>query len=150
MEEAAVYKRILIPTDGSEASQRAILASVDFAREVGADIVGLTATPEFRVLSADSAMLEATPEQFAASCEARARHLLADVDSAAREAGVPCRLEHAVDDDPYTAIIDTARRLGCDLIAMASHGRHGLKGLLLGSETQKVLVHSSIPVLVHR
>lgn len=150
MEEAAVYKRILIPTDGSEASRRAILSSVDFAREVGADIVGLTATPEFRVLSADSAMLEATPEQFAATSKAWARRLLADVDNAAREAGVACRLEHVVDDDPYMAIIETARRLGCDLIAMASHGRHGLKGLLLGSETQKVLVHSSIPVLVHR
>jgi nucleotide-binding universal stress UspA family protein len=150
MEATAMYKRILIPTDGSEASQRAILAGIDFAREVGAEVVGLTATPEFRVLSTDSAMLEATPEDFALSCEARARHLLADVDSAAREAGVPCRLEHAVNNDPYVAIIDTARSLGCDLIAMASHGRHGLKGLLLGSETQKVLVHSSIPVLVHR
>jgi nucleotide-binding universal stress UspA family protein len=150
MEEAAVYKRILIPTDGSEASQRAILSAVEFAREVGAEVVGLTATPEFRVLSADSAMLEATPDDFAASCKARALQLLADIDSAAREAGVSCRLEHVVDDDPYIAIIDTARSLGCDLIAMASHGRHGLKGLLLGSETQKVLVHSSIPVLVLR
>ena len=145
-----MYKRILIPTDGSEASQRAILAGVEFAREVGADVVGLTATPEFHVLSTDSTMLEDTPEQFAAGSDMRARRILADVENAARDAGVPCRTEHVVDDDPYAAIIAAARNLGCDLIVMASHGRRGLKGLLLGSETQKVLVHSAIPVLVHR
>jgi nucleotide-binding universal stress UspA family protein len=68
-----MYKRILIPTDGSEASQRAILAGVEFAREVGAEVVGLTATPEFSVLSTDSDMLEDTPEQYAAASAARAR-----------------------------------------------------------------------------
>lgn len=76
--------------------------------------------------------------------------MLADVERAAADAGVPCRVEHAVADDAYVAIIETARTLGCDLIVMASHGRRGLRGLLLGSETQKVLVHSAIPVLVHR
>jgi nucleotide-binding universal stress UspA family protein len=145
-----MYKRILIPTDGSEASQRAILAGVEFARDVGAEVVGLTATPEFSVLSTDSDMLEDTPEQYAANSAARAARVLSDVQSAANKAGVPCRTEHAVDDDPYAAIIAAAAQSGCDLIVMASHGRHGLKGLLLGSETQKVLVHSAIPVLVHR
>ena len=145
-----MYKRILIPSDGSEASERAILAGVGFAREVGAEVVGLTVTPPFRVVTADSVMLEDTPEQFDAASSALARGILAVIEDAARDAGVPCRSEHAVEDDPYAAIIDTARRLGCDLIAMASHGRHGLKGLLLGSETQKVLVHGTIPVLVHR
>jgi len=145
-----MFKRILIPTDGSDASQRAILAGADFAREIGAEIVGLTVTPEFHVLSADSEMLEDTPDEFAARGVARARRILADVDDAARDAGVACRSEHAVGDDPYEAIIDTARNLGCDLILMASHGRRGLKGFLLGSVTQKVLVHSALPVLVHR
>jgi nucleotide-binding universal stress UspA family protein len=145
-----MYKRILIPTDGSEASQRAILAGVEFARETGAEVVGLTATPEFSVLSTDSDMLEDTPEQFAANSAARAARVLRDIESAAGESGVPCRTEHVVDDDPYAAIIAAARRSGCDLIVMASHGRRGIKGLLLGSETQKVLVHSTIPVLVHR
>jgi nucleotide-binding universal stress UspA family protein len=145
-----MYKRILIPTDGSEASQRAILAGVEFAREVGAEVVGLTATPEFSVLSTDSDMLEDTPEQYAATSAARAARVLGELQSAADEAGVPCRTEHAIEDDPYAAIIAAAQKSGCDLIVMASHGRHGLKGLLLGSETQKVLVHSTIPVLVHR
>lgn len=145
-----MYKRILIPSDGSETSERAILAGVEFAREVGAEVVGLTVTPEFHVLSTSSEMIEDTPEQFAAAGEARARRILAGIDRAAREAGLACRLEHTLDDDPYAAIVATAESLGCDLIVMASHGRRGLKGLLLGSETQKVLVHSTVPVLVHR
>jgi nucleotide-binding universal stress UspA family protein len=145
-----MYQRILIPSDGSEASQRAILAGVEFARDVGAEVVGLTATPEFHVLSTDSAMLEDTPDGFAARSTAQARRILGDVESAARDAGVACRSEHVVSDDPYDAIIAAAQRFGCDLIIMASHGRRGLKGFLLGSETQKVLVHSTIPVLVHR
>jgi nucleotide-binding universal stress UspA family protein len=145
-----MYKRLLIPTDGSDASQRAILAGVDFARELKAEVVAVSATPEFHVLSADSAMLEDTPDEFAARSAAQARRILGEAENAARDAGVPCRSEHVVNDDPYAAIIDTAQRLGCDLIVMASHGRRGLKGLLLGSETQKVLVHSTIPVLVHR
>ncbi|WP_323141890.1 universal stress protein [Massilia phyllosphaerae] len=145
-----LYRRILLPTDGSEASQRAILSGVAFAREVGADVVGFTATPAFHVLSTDPDMIGDTAEQYADASQERGRRLLADVDSAAREAGVPCTLEQAVSDEPWQAIVDSARRLGCDLIVMASHGRRGLGGLLLGSETQKVLVHSAIPVLVHR
>jgi nucleotide-binding universal stress UspA family protein len=137
----ALYRRILLPTDGGEASQRAILAGVAFAREIRADVVGLVATPASRIPDA---------ERHDAASHARGGRLLADVDAAARDAGVPCRLEQAVADHPWEAIVETAQRLGCDLIVMASHGRRGIKGLLLGSETQKVLVHSTIPVLVHR
>ena len=145
-----LYRRILLPTDGSEASQRAILAGVGFARELGADVVGLTATPAFRVLSADPGMIEDTADGYAEASRERGGRLLDAVERAAAEAGVPCRLEQAVSDEPWQAIIDTAYRFGCDLIVMASHGRRGLGGLLPGSETQKVLVHSAIPVLVHR
>lgn len=145
-----MYKRILLPTDGSEASARAIQAGVDFARELGAEVVGMTATPPFRIFSMDTRMLEDTPERYATDAAARARQLLDPIEAAARAAGLSCRLEQVESDQPWQAIIDTAQRLGCDLIAMASHGRHGLSGLLLGSQTQKVLVHSAIPVLVHR
>jgi nucleotide-binding universal stress UspA family protein len=145
-----LFRRILVPTDGSEASERAILAGVAFARALGADIVGLTATPGFRVLSTDPEMIEDTADQYAAASRERGRRLLATVEQAASEAGVACRLEQTVSDEPWEAIVETAKRLGCDLIVMASHGRRGLSDLLLGSETQKVLVHSTIPVLVHR
>ena len=145
-----LYRRMLLPTDGAEASQRAIFAGVAFARELGAEVIGLTAVPSFRVLSADPEMVGDTADEYAEASRERARHLLADVENAAREAGVACRVEHVMSDEPWESIVETARRLDCDLIVMASHGRRGVKSLLLGSETQKVLVHSNIPVLVHR
>ncbi|HBF50912.1 MAG TPA: universal stress protein [Massilia sp.] len=145
-----MFKRILIPTDGSSASQRAILAGASLARETGAEIIGLTVTPPFHTLSADPEVLESTPAQYEQQARQQAERILADVESAAREAQVPYRIEHASGDSPYEIIISTARDAGCDLILMASHGRKGIKGLLLGSETQKVLVHSAIPVLVYR
>jgi nucleotide-binding universal stress UspA family protein len=150
MSNRPIYTRILIPTDGAEASQRAILAGVDFARELGAEVVGLFATPAFHLFSTDSEALEDTPAQYAAASSGKAARTLSQVASAARDAGVGCRTEHVVSDSPWEAIVEAAPRLGCDLIVMASHGRKGLKGLLLGSETQKVLVHSTVPVLVHR
>ena len=145
-----MYKRILLPTDGSETSRRAVQAGVEFARGIGAEIVGLHVTPPFHLLTANSQMLEDTPEQYAADCSQRARRVLTDVESVARAAGITFRLEHVSSNAPHEAIIETAKRLRCDLIMMASHGRHGVKGLLLGSETQKVLGHSAMPVLVHR
>lgn len=145
-----MYKRILLPTDGSDASERAILAGIDFAKAVGAEVVAMTATPGFRIFTSDSAMLEQTPEQYAEASSARAQRLLGVVTAAARDAGVPCTAVQVVSDEPYDAIIHAARAHMCDLIIMASHGRKGVKALLLGSETQKVLVHSAIPVLVHR
>ncbi|MCA1247943.1 universal stress protein [Massilia sp. MS-15] len=145
-----MYKRILLPTDGSEASRRAIQSAIDFARATGAELVAMTATPEFHTLTTDSDMLEQTPEGYAQASQARGQRLLDEVLAAARDAGVPCTGVQVVSDEPYEAIIASARQHMCDLIVMASHGRRGIKGLLLGSETQKVLVHSAIPVLVHR
>lgn len=145
-----MYKRILLPTDGSEASRRAIASGIAFAKSVGAEVVAMTATPEFHTFTVDSEMLEETPEQHAEAGRAQAQRLLGEVAAAARDAGVPCSGVQVVSDEPYEAIIKTARERLCDLIIMASHGRKGVKALLLGSETQKVLVHSAIPVLVHR
>ncbi|MBQ5961940.1 universal stress protein [Massilia sp. ZL223] len=145
-----MYKRILFPTDGSEASGRAALAAVGFARSVGAELVAMTAVPEFHTFTTDAEMLEQTASQYAEASKARAGRLLDEVAEAARDAGVRCTCLQVVSDTPYEAIIATARAQHCDLIVMASHGRRGIKGLLLGSETQKVLVHSAIPVMVHR
>lgn len=143
-------KRILLPTDGSEASQRAIVAGVDFAKSVGAEVIAMTATPQFHTFTTDAAMLEQTPEDYAQASRERGQRMLDEVATVARDAGVTCTCIAVASDSPYEAIISTAREHRCDLIVMASHGRRGIKGLLLGSETQKVLVHSAIPVMVHR
>ncbi len=148
--EPDMYKRILLPTDGSEASRRAIDAGVEFARESGAELVAMTATAPFRAITADAEMLELTAEQYEASSRQHAQRRLDEIANLARDAGVPCTAVQVVSDDPDEAIIATARERMCDLIIMASHGRRGVKGLLLGSVTHKVLVHSAIPVLVHR
>jgi nucleotide-binding universal stress UspA family protein len=145
-----MFKCILLPTDGSELSERAVLAGIDLARENGAAVIGLHVTPNFHVLTYRAAMLEDTPEQFVEHSARQARRILDSVAEAAGAVGVRCSTEHAVSDGPYEAIIESARRNVCDLIVMAAHGRRGIRGLLLGSETQKVLVHSSIPVLVFR
>lgn len=145
-----MYKRILIPTDGSNASERAILAAIAFAKDAGAELFAMTAVPEFHTVTANAEMLEQTREEYETASRAHGQRLLDDVAAEARKAGVQCTTVLAVSDDPYEAIISSARDKYCDLIIMASHGRKGIKGLLLGSETQKVLTHSAIPVLVHR
>ena len=145
-----MFKNILLPTDGSELSERAVLAGVSFAKEAGAQVVGFTALPDFRAFTADADMLATTEDEYLATSEARGARLLATVENAARSAGVPCASMVARSSQPYEAILQAARERGCDLIVMASHGRHGISGMLLGSETQKVLVHSAMPVLVYR
>ncbi|MEH6435980.1 universal stress protein [Massilia sp. DD77] len=145
-----MYKRILFPTDGSEASGRAAYAALDFAKSTGATVVAMTAVPEFHTFTTDAEMLEQTASEYKEASTARAGRLLDEIAALARERGVPCTCLQVVSDSPYEAIIASAREQGCDLIMMASHGRRGIKGLLLGSETHKVLVHSAIPVMVHR
>ena len=145
-----MFKQILIPTDGSELSERAVLAGVSFAKEVGAQVTGVTALPEFRTFTLDSDMIETTEDEYLAASERRGDKFLATIVDAARVAGVTCNTVLARSDRPAEAILQTARERGCDLIIMASHGRHGIGSVLLGSETQKVLVQSAIPVLVYR
>jgi nucleotide-binding universal stress UspA family protein len=145
-----MFKRILLPTDGSETSRRAIVAALNLARELGAEAVGLTVIPKFHVFTYKMEMLEETREQHAIESQKRAGELLAFIVDTARDAGVACSVEYAMSDDPWDMIVSSARDRHCDLIAMGSHGRGGIKGVLLGSVTQKVLAHSPVPVLVYR
>jgi nucleotide-binding universal stress UspA family protein len=145
-----MYQHILIPTDGSEHARRAIAPGVALAKSLHARILALTVTPTFHAFSLAPNQLQYTAAQFEFDNRMHATTLLHEISQAAKEAGVPCTCEHVVADEPYEAIIATARERQCDLINMASHGRRGIKGLLIGSQTQKVLVHSDIPVLVHR
>ena len=145
-----MFKHLLLPTDGSELSLAAIRQGVRFAKESNAKITGVSVTPEFHVLTFNTTMIEDTKEVFLADSRAQAEANLALLKRAADAEGVACDTEVAVNDHPYEAIIRVAADKGCDLIMMASHGRRGVQALLLGSETQKVLTHTRIPVLVYR
>ena len=145
-----MFKHILLPTDGSAASEEAIRKGIQFAKEIGAQVTGFHVTPEFHIFTYQAEMLEDTREEFRKDSEEQARKFLGAIEAAAREACVPCDVAFTASDHPYEALIEAARENKCDLIAMASHGRKGIRGLLMGSETQKVLTHSTLPVLVYR
>ena len=145
-----MYKHILIPTDGSELSEHAILQGVGLAQSMNAKVTGITVSATFHAIAIEPLMVTDTPVQYRKDCEALAAKYLAGIEKAAKTAGVPYEGTHVFHDQPYEAIIDMAANKGCDLIVMASHGRRGMKALVLGSETTKVLTHSKIPVLVLR
>jgi nucleotide-binding universal stress UspA family protein len=145
-----MYTHILIPTDGSELAGKAVQDGIALAKRIGAKATALTVLPPFHVLTTDTQMLEDTPAQYKVRMQAHAEKTLGAVVQAAQTSGVACEMVHVEHEHPYQAIIDTAESKGCDLIVMASHGRHGISAILLGSETVKVLTHSKIPVLVHR
>jgi len=144
------YTHILIPTDGSELSGKAVQHGIALAKRIGAKITVLTVLPPFHTFTADAQMIEDTPAEYKARMQEHAGKTLGAAARAAQAAGVACEMVHVEHEHPYQAIIDTAGSKGCDLIVMASHGRHGISAIVLGSETVKVLTHSKIPVLVHR
>jgi len=145
-----MFKHLLLPTDGTPASLKAIVATIAFAKSINATVTGLYVIPPFHTLTYRPDMLEDTHDSYLRHSAAEAEKYLDQIARAASEAGVACGVRSLAHEHPYEAIISTAREQACDLIAMASHGRRGAIGLLLGSETQKVLTHSTIPVLVYR
>ena len=145
-----MFKHILLPTDGSASSDIAIQAGVRLARDMGAKVTGVHVVPPFHTFTYRADMLEDTEEQYENESEDRARKTLLTIERHAQECGVPCDTVVVRSDDVYQAIIETANERGCDVIAMASHGRRGVSALLLGIETQRVLTHTTLPVLVVR
>ncbi len=147
-----MFKHILIPTDGSPLSVKAIHAGVALARVHSARVTGFFAAPAPTPLIYGDFMPVGylPPDQHQAIIEKASKHHLAVIERAAREAGLEVDCLSVTSDFPADAIIEAARQRHCDLIFMASHGRRGLSGLLLGSETQKVLTHAKIPILVFR
>ncbi len=145
-----MYANILIPTDGSELSGRAVAHGIALARRLDSRITVLTVTPPFHMLTTDTQMIEDTRAVYQVRMQAQAENIVAAAAQAAQSAGVACATIHAEHEHPYQAIIEAAAAKGCDLIVMASHGRHGGAAMLIGSETAKVLTHCGIPVLVHR
>ena len=142
-----MYKRILISTDGSDISEKAVLSAIDLAKSSGAELFTISVKEPFPY-SAISEMQPVPPQEFYDAQERIAAERVKAVVDAAGAAGVRCQAHTVEALHPWEAILDHATNQACDLIVMASHGRRGLSALLLGSETQKVLTHSTIPVLV--
>ena len=147
-----MFKHILVPTDGSDLSRKAIKKGIEFAKKIEARITTIHVVPEFKVI-ADESFVSLTPEakkRFEEESLRRAKKMLDSVVQQAKAQGVRCTAVAEANDLPYQQIIATAKSNKCDLILMASHGRRGIASVLLGSETAKVLTHSTIPVLVVR
>jgi nucleotide-binding universal stress UspA family protein len=147
-----MFRNILVPTDGSALSLKAIRRAVQLAKEQKATVTGIYVGAEWRPDRYGESTLTGfvSPTQHAAIVKKTADRYLNAVRKAAAAAGVRCQCKHVLGSYPYEEIVKAAQRNRCDLIVMASHGRRGISRLLLGSETSKVLAHSKIPVLVER
>ena len=144
-----MFKRILVPTDGSDITAKAVDAAIRLAKSVNARLYTISVKEPFPY-SAISEMQPTPPQEFFDAQERIAARRIQDVREAAEAQGVACEAHTVEALHPWEAIIEHAQRQDCDLLVMASHGRRGVTALLLGSETQKVLTHSKIPVLVVR
>jgi nucleotide-binding universal stress UspA family protein len=147
-----MYKHILIPTDGSEIAEKAVAAGIEFAREAGAKVTLFTAVPEYRFPSEGQILSRRVVSiaDHARDSERMANGILAHAARQARAAGLEFDTDYVQSDRPWQAIIDAAKRRGCDAIFMGSHGRKGIAAVWHGSETQEVLTHSTIPTVVYR
>lgn len=145
-----MYKHILIPTDGSRLSEDAIRQGLRLAKTVNAKVTVLTTVPPFHVVALEPTMVTDTREQYDKGIERVAERRLAFPRDAARVADVVYEDIYMVAEHPWAAIVETSKTHGSDLIVMASHGRRGVSALVLGSETTKVLTHTTIPTLVCR
>ena len=147
-----MYKNILVPTDGSALSRSAIAAAVKLAKSVGAKVTAVYASPPATPLVYKDLLPVdyGTSAEHAAAIRKAAANYLGYVEKVAKAAGVPYKLIHVTSDFPADVILATAKKEKCDLIVISSHGERGLKRILLGSQTQKVVAGAKIPVFVHR
>ncbi|MEO6362341.1 MAG: universal stress protein [Caldimonas sp.] len=144
-----MFKKILVPTDGSEITQRAVTLAIGLAKSVGAEICTLCVKEPFPY-GAVAEMQPTPPQEFFDAQElSAARHVRAVID-ACDAAGIVCHARTVDGLQPWEAIVAHAAEAGCDLLVMGSHGRGGLASLFLGSETHDVLHHTTLPVLVVR
>ena len=149
-----MFRHILFPTDGSTISQRVAKTAIEFAKESGAELTAIHVIPPWAPPAYVEGILPYpelySPEEYKRVTESAATKVLEKVAAAAKAAGVSCDTVTVTKAPVWKAIIDAARSKRCDVIVMASHGRKGLEGVLLGSETHRVLTHSKLPVLVCR
>jgi nucleotide-binding universal stress UspA family protein len=145
-----MYKHILIATDGSELAQKAVDQGLAVARALAAKVTAATVTEPWVAVAPGEMAIAFPIEQYEKAAAANAARILAVVAAAAKQAGVACDTLHVKDEFPAEGIIEAAKQRGCDLIVMASHGRRGLTRLLLGSQANRVVTHSTVPVLICR
>lgn len=145
-----MYKHILLPVDGSEFGMGSVPHALRLAKSIGARITAIHVTAPYETVAVGELAAFLVADEYIKRAEANAGAVFDHVRRAAQEADVPVTTYQVQHAHPWEAIIRTAKERGCDLILMASHGRRGIAGILLGSETKKVLTHTSIPVLVWR
>lgn len=147
-----MYKHLLVATDGSKLSDKAVNHAIALAKKLGANMTVFYAAPGYpEPMYSEGVVYQMIPQkEYAAAAAADAEKILAKVAKRAATAGVAADTRHALSHLPWEAILSAARKEKCDVIVMGSHGRGGLAALLLGSETQKVLAHSKLPVIVVR
>ena len=144
-----MFKRILVPTDGSDITKKAVDTTIGLAKALNARLYTISVKEPFPY-SAISEMQPTPPQEFFDAQERIASKRVQAVREACEAASVPCEAHTIEALHPWEAIIEHAQRMECDLLVMASHGRRGVSALLLGSETQKVLTHTKVPVLIVR
>jgi nucleotide-binding universal stress UspA family protein len=145
-----MYKHILIATDGSEIANKAIPHAIELAKAFGARLSAVTVTEPYEAVVVPRVRDLVLPADYKKQYEEFAAHILSAVTSAAEAAGIECEALHQDNRLPYVGIIEAAEKVGADLIVLASHGRRGIAGLLLGSEATKLLTHTKVPTLVVR
>jgi nucleotide-binding universal stress UspA family protein len=147
-----MYKQILVATDGSKLSGKAVAQAIDLAQALAAKLTIFYASPDYPLPAyTDGVAYEPmSRKEYAAMCKKEADAILATASLKAESAGLEFNAVHVIAPAPWEAILAAARKNKCEAIVMASHGRRGISALLLGSETQKVLTHSKLPVLVVR
>lgn len=144
-----MYKHILLPTDGSELSKAAVKHGIDLAKAIGAKVTALVVLTPLNSLVVDPSVVSGALDQYKALVASQTAKYLDNIKNNALKAGVDCSALCIEHDKPYEAIVETAKKNGCDLVVMASHGLRGVSAIL-GSETLKVLTHTSVPILVYR
>ena len=148
-----MFKHILIPTDGSKLAAKGIKAGVKLAAALRAKVTGVyVVMPYMPPVYGEAAVYYAgySPKEYKDIVEEAARKALSVVEIEAKVAGVPCATRIVADRPPWAGIVKAAHQRKCDAVVIASHGRGGVGGLILGSETQRVLAHSKVPVVVIR
>ena len=145
-----MYKNILIATDGSELALKAVKQGLALAKALNAKATVTTVTEHWATMVTGEMGMAFPVEDFEKGCAANAATILAGATDVAKTVGISCETVHVKDQFPAEGIIETAKKRGCDLIVMSSHGRRGVSRLLLGSQANGVVTHSHVPVLICR